>query len=251
MKRIHNVATPAPRLARLGLIGAVLAVTGLAVTSSGCAKEETPSSETRRAPFEVRANAEGLVLFFWDEGGSHLAKGRDQIPEASRQYVRVDSLEVPPEERLPADQVYVADLREPVEGDRYAVRTMERSEFEAIGRRIQLLESQGRAPQRAKPRTDDEAPAVPSTTPQVIVYGASWCGVCRTTARYLRGRGIPFVEKDIEKDPSARDEMNRKARAAGVEPRGVPVIDVGGELLLGFDADALEMLLEANHGIPI
>jgi glutaredoxin len=73
---------------------------------------------------------------------------------------------------------------------------------------------------------------------------ASWCGACKAAAKYLRSRDVPFVEKDIEKDRAAASEMQAKAQAAGKTPRGVPVIDFRGTILLGFDQQALSTLID-------
>jgi len=80
-------------------------------------------------------------------------------------------------------------------------------------------------------------------TSDVIIYGASWCGACKQAARFLSQKGVPFVEKDIEKEPGARSEMLSKAKAQGVSTNGIPVIDVHGKLLPGFDPRAVERLL--------
>jgi glutaredoxin len=77
----------------------------------------------------------------------------------------------------------------------------------------------------------------------VTIYKASWCGVCRSAAAYLRSRNVAFVEKDIEKDAAANSEMQRKAHAAGQNPRGVPVIDFHGHVLMGFDQATLDRLI--------
>ena len=50
----------------------------------------------------------------------------------------------------------------------------------------------------------------------------------------------------IEKEPGARSEMLEKARAQGVSTQGIPVIDVRGTLLGGFDANAVERLLASK-----
>jgi glutaredoxin-like YruB-family protein len=77
----------------------------------------------------------------------------------------------------------------------------------------------------------------------VIVYSTSWCGYCRKAKAWLTKRGVDFVEKDVEKDPAAAEELAQKAAASGVRPQGVPVIDVRGTLVLGFDQRALEAAL--------
>src|SRR5947208_1712825 len=68
--------------------------------------------ELVRPPFEVTGDAQGLLLVWYDERGDvHLANQRSEIPEARRASVRVDALELAPEQRLDPAFVYVADLR--------------------------------------------------------------------------------------------------------------------------------------------
>jgi hypothetical protein len=56
-------------------------------------------------------------------------------------------------------------------------------------------------------------------------------------------RGVAFVEKDIEKDPRAKAELGRKMRRAGMQFGGVPVVEVRGKLMLGFDSGELARML--------
>lgn len=84
--------------------------------------------------------------------------------------------------------------------------------------------------------------------PTVIVYGTDWCGYCRQAEAWLKARDIPYVARNIEKDPEALEELNAKKRAAGkARQGGVPWIDAGGELLTGFDVPALERLFPARR----
>ena len=113
------------------------------------ASPEASEGELVTPPFAVRGEAEGLVLTWFDEDGAHTATSRRDIPEARRGEVRVDSLEVAPEER-DADHVYVADLRTPGEDGRYAVRRMPRAAFdrrvETFGTRPRALPARSPAP---------------------------------------------------------------------------------------------------------
>lgn len=78
---------------------------------------------------------------------------------------------------------------------------------------------------------------------EVIVYGTAWCGFCARTKAWLKARNVPFVSKDIEKEPEAAEELEAKKRAAGKGRQGgVPWIDTGGELIVGFDVPALERI---------
>jgi hypothetical protein len=63
-------------------------------------------------PFEVRGDATGLLLVWYDEDGVHTAATREEIPAGQREHVRVDDLRLAPDERLDPELVYVADLSE-------------------------------------------------------------------------------------------------------------------------------------------
>ncbi|HEY6878323.1 MAG TPA: glutaredoxin domain-containing protein, partial [Polyangiales bacterium] len=85
-----------------------------------------------------------------------------------------------------------------------------------------------------------------ATSSDVIIYGASWCGACKQARAFFEHKGVPFVEKDIEKEPGARGEMMAKAKAQGVNTSGIPVIDVKGTLVGGFNAARIDQLLATN-----
>jgi glutaredoxin len=182
-------------------------------------------------PFQVRDEAEGLLLVWYDAAGAaHSAAKRSQIPDDRRAQVRVDSLSVPPDERLDPAYVYVADLSKPDAKGAYAVHKVLRDQLEA-------------ALSKPAPSAQGHHDAVAKASDDVIVYGASWCGFCRQAKSYLQDKGVPFVEKDIEKEPGARSEMLAKAQAQGVRASGIPVIDVYGTILPGFDRERLDRLL--------
>jgi glutaredoxin-like YruB-family protein len=85
--------------------------------------------------------------------------------------------------------------------------------------------------------------ARPARTEGVVIYTTTWCGYCKKAKAYLKKKGVDFVEKDIEKDQDAAQELAQKAAAANVMPQGVPVIDVHGKLILGFDEAAIAAAL--------
>jgi glutaredoxin len=174
-------------------------------------------------PFPVQGELDGLLLVWFDATGVHTAQKRSEIPEAQRAMVRVESLRAGPD-ALDPDRIYVADVRAPGPDGNYPVQKAARSWFDA-------------QVDRAKPRAE-------TTQAGVVVYKASWCGVCRSAASYLRSRHVDFVEKDVEKDPGASEEMLRKAQAKGLTPRGVPVIDFRGDIMLGFDQGRIAALID-------
>jgi hypothetical protein len=54
---------------------------------------------------------------------------------------------------------------------------------------------------------------------------------------------VPFAYKDIENDPAAARELQTKAARMGIPTDRVPILDVRGRLLLGFDRARLDALL--------
>jgi glutaredoxin-like YruB-family protein len=75
---------------------------------------------------------------------------------------------------------------------------------------------------------------------QAIVYSTNWCPYCKQAKAYLKSKGIEVVDKNIEIDDAARQELMDKT---GGVFNGVPVIDIDGELLQGFDRTQIDLAL--------
>lgn len=78
---------------------------------------------------------------------------------------------------------------------------------------------------------------------KVTIYSTTWCAFCKTEKQYLEKLGVAFVEKDIEADPAAHEELMGKI---GGNFRGVPVTDIDGDLVLGFDRPKIDDLLKTK-----
>lgn len=74
---------------------------------------------------------------------------------------------------------------------------------------------------------------------EVLVFTAPGCGPCHAVVRFLRDRGVSFVEKSVD-DPANMEELLE--RTGGL--RGTPVVIVDGEVVRGFDRGRLTRLLE-------
>ena len=83
-----------------------------------------------------------------------------------------------------------------------------------------------------------KAPA--AARPEIRMYATDWCGYCRQARQYFAQRGIRFTEVDIEKSPAGRAEYDR----LGV--RGVPVILVGAQRMVGFSEQSMSQLLKST-----
>lgn len=80
-------------------------------------------------------------------------------------------------------------------------------------------------------------PPPTSIQPNIVIYTSRGCGSCRRALAYLDGKGIFYVHKDVTNDPEARREF--RAKGGG----GVPLIEVNGEVMRGFNASRFEQLL--------
>lgn len=72
----------------------------------------------------------------------------------------------------------------------------------------------------------------------VTLYTTRSCGYCKRTREYLRRRGIPFIDHDVETSATGRDGYRR------LNGRGVPIILVGNQRLDGFDEQRLAQMLK-------
>lgn len=69
---------------------------------------------------------------------------------------------------------------------------------------------------------------------KITVYTIPTCVYCRMAKAFFNVRGVSFEEKNVLSNPSAKAEMLMKSGA-----QAVPVIDVDGEILVGFHRERL------------
>jgi glutaredoxin len=183
----------------------------------------------------LEQGASKVVLSYAGERGRFEDTGDPaEVPERARGLVRVTLLEGP---KPAPSQVWVANLRELEADGRWRLQTVPRDLFEelALG---EGLSSDVVLPEGLQP------PDKIDRTSEIVVYATAWCGVCRKLTAYLDRKGVAYVEKDIEKDQKAAAELVAKARKAGINASSVPVVDVRGELMVGFQRARLEKLLQ-------
>jgi glutaredoxin 3 len=68
----------------------------------------------------------------------------------------------------------------------------------------------------------------------VIVYTTPTCPHCRNAKRFLSERRIPYREVDVTRSEASLAELRRKSGQTGV-----PVIDVNGQVIVGFQRERL------------
>ncbi|KKW34518.1 MAG: Glutaredoxin-like protein, YruB-family [Candidatus Giovannonibacteria bacterium GW2011_GWA2_53_7] len=74
----------------------------------------------------------------------------------------------------------------------------------------------------------------------VTIYSTPSCVYCKMAKEYFTEHQVAYTEKNVLIDLSAREEMVKKSGQLGV-----PVIDIDGQVIVGFDRPALEKLLAA------
>lgn len=77
----------------------------------------------------------------------------------------------------------------------------------------------------------------------VIIYSADWCAFCHAAKDYFDKLGVKYLEKNVESEPEAAKEAVEKSQQTGI-----PVIDIQGTIIVGFDRPKIDATLKA-HGL--
>ncbi len=72
----------------------------------------------------------------------------------------------------------------------------------------------------------------------VIIYSTPTCVYCKMVKKYFESQNVKFDDIDVSRDKEAAAEMIRKSGQMGV-----PVIDIDGTIIVGFDKDRIDSLL--------
>lgn len=212
---------------------------------SGTGGDQHEANPGPTPPIVTDARSDLLLSWFVD-GGPATASSVADVPESVLSQVRVQDPSIPPEQRDP-EWIFIADLRRPGADGRYPVQTQRRDEYEAARREAHAAAARAAA-QRAAEAQGKPLELVPnpgSGGGPLIMYANKHCPVCQKARRWLLEQKIPYVEKDIQQDRSAATELMSKGKAQGVPVNGVPVFDVGGRLIPGFDKGAIRKALSA------
>jgi glutaredoxin len=200
---------------------------------------------------EVKADTPNLLLTWIDDKGDfHVAQKPADVPTEGRSTVRVV---VTTREEGTGSLVYVANLDETTATGAYRLKTMPRAEWEELGagkRKARLealapsaLPSSQPPPGDGKPPANGAGAKAPATGVVAIIYGADWCKPCHDAERYLKQRGATVIKKNIEENEVAAEEMRTKLARVGRAGASIPVIDIMGQIQVGFSPGALEQAL--------
>jgi glutaredoxin-like YruB-family protein len=74
---------------------------------------------------------------------------------------------------------------------------------------------------------------------RVIVFSTPTCSYCNMAKQYFRRNKIRFKDVDVSRDEAAARDLVRRTGQMGV-----PVIDINGKLIVGFDKPQINRLLD-------
>ena len=74
---------------------------------------------------------------------------------------------------------------------------------------------------------------------KIKVYSTPTCPYCRKTREYLKEKNIEFQDIDVSESRENAKEMIEKSGQMGV-----PVIEINGKIIIGFDKEVLEKELK-------
>jgi len=76
----------------------------------------------------------------------------------------------------------------------------------------------------------------------VTIYSATWCAFCHAAKQYLDKLGVKYTDKDVETDmQNAMDAVTKSGQ------RGIPVLDIGGDIIIGFDRPRIDAALKQHN----
>jgi glutaredoxin len=200
----------------------------------------------------VKADTPNLLLTWIDDKGDfHVVQKPADVPLEGRKEVRVV---VADKEAGTGELVYVANLDETAPDGSYRLKTMTRAQWDELGASRRKARLEALAPSAAPPPSASVAAGANAKGPAMggklvaIIYGANWCKPCHAAADYLQAHGVTVIHKDIEESEAAQAEMSQKLARAGRSGSSIPVIDIMGQILVGYSPAALDQAIRTAQG---
>ena len=73
----------------------------------------------------------------------------------------------------------------------------------------------------------------------VKIYTTPTCPWCKKAKEWMKGKKIKYTEYNVAKDEKARKRIIEKSGQMGV-----PVLEIGAEVIVGYDPKAIEKALK-------
>jgi glutaredoxin 3 len=81
-----------------------------------------------------------------------------------------------------------------------------------------------------------------TATAKPIIYSADWCAFCHAAKQYFDKLGVAYEERNIEEDQKYAVESVDKSGQMGI-----PVIDIDGTIIVGFDRPKIDASLHDKN----
>jgi len=73
---------------------------------------------------------------------------------------------------------------------------------------------------------------------KIKIYSTPWCPYCKLAKEFMTSKGIEYEDIDVSTDTEAAQSMIKKSGQMGV-----PVIEIGSKIIVGFDEHKLAKVL--------
>ncbi|MBI4167610.1 MAG: NrdH-redoxin [Candidatus Aenigmarchaeota archaeon] len=73
---------------------------------------------------------------------------------------------------------------------------------------------------------------------EVTVYGAEWCPWCHKVKDFLKTNKVKFDDRNVDELKWAKEAFDKSGQA------GIPVTDINGDIVIGYDVQTLKKLLK-------
>ncbi len=77
---------------------------------------------------------------------------------------------------------------------------------------------------------------------KILIYSTPTCSFCKKAKEFLKSKNIPYTDFDVSEDKDKLEEMIKKSNQMGV-----PVIDIDGKIIVGFDKEEIVKILEIKE----
>ncbi len=206
----------------------------------GACKKSSPST-----PVEATKDSSLFFTYVAPNGMFTTTDKAEKVPGVAQRLVRIMARTNGEPARLNNANVEVVDLRELLAKGKTRPRVMLREAFETDAlAQLPPGDSCSLTGPHGPPLAEEPEKAGEQDEPPIaILYRTAWCEACNSARRYLASNLIPFVSKDVEKNPSAAKELAQKATRFGIVADRVPLLEVRGRLLVGYDETRMDGLL--------
>ena len=214
--------------------------------AEACKKGPSPSKVRSELPSRHVARNAALFFTYVDTNGVFATTDKpERVPELTRRVVRIMGRTRRDGQWRNDTNVDVVDLGELLVRGEAWTRAMSREAFESTAlAQLPPGDACPLAGPHGPPLAEEPGQvAPPDEPPIVILYGTGWCKPCMAARQYLRSNRIPFTSRNVERDATALEEVRVKAERVGTRADRVPILDVRGRLLVGFDETRMDGML--------